>query len=107
MIKAERIYHLSGGEPQYKILVDGIWPRGIKKEDPRIDEWLKDIAPDKALRRWFFHDPDRWEEFREAYRKQLQSKRELLERIKKTEQTPGVSYWFMRQKTTFTTMPWS
>jgi len=54
-----------------RILVDRVWPRGITKERARILEWRKDLAPSTALRKWFAHDPDKWETFRERYRAEL------------------------------------
>lgn len=55
-----------------RILVDRIWPRGVSKEDARIDEWCKEVAPSSELRRWFGHDPDRWDRFRERYEAELE-----------------------------------
>ena len=52
-------------------LVDRLWPRGVRKEELDIEAWLKDVAPSTELRRWFGHDPNRWEEFRERYRAEL------------------------------------
>jgi uncharacterized protein YeaO (DUF488 family) len=90
MIGINRIYNLTGKEQAYHILVDGIWPRGIRKEDPRIDEWIKEIAPTSELRKWFSHDPDKWEAFREAYLRELQEKKQILERIKKNAEDQPV-----------------
>lgn len=55
----------------YRVLVDRIWPRGVSKEDAQVDEWCKDVAPSTELRKWFGHDPERWEEFRSRYRDEL------------------------------------
>ncbi len=55
-----------------RILVDRIWPRGISKDKARLSEWRKDLAPSNELRKWFGHDPDRWEEFKERYRAELE-----------------------------------
>ena len=57
--------------PGYRVLVDRLWPRGINKQRAAIDEWLKDAAPSSDLRRWFGHDPDRFEEFTGRYRAEL------------------------------------
>lgn len=59
-------------------LVDGMWPRGVKKEDLAIDGWLRDLAPSTELRKWFNHRADRWDAFKETYRKQLDGKPEAL-----------------------------
>jgi uncharacterized protein YeaO (DUF488 family) len=50
-----------------RILIDRLWPRGVKKSDAAIDRWIKNIAPSTALRKWFGHDPARWQEFRRRY----------------------------------------
>lgn len=53
------------------MLVDRVWPRGVARDDLRIDEWLRDVAPSGELRKWFGHDPARWDEFRARYRAEL------------------------------------
>ena len=55
-----------------RVLVDRIWPRGVSREEAALDLWLKDIAPSTALRKWFGHDPARWDEFRTRYRAELE-----------------------------------
>ncbi|MCC7337460.1 MAG: DUF488 family protein [Pirellulaceae bacterium] len=55
----------------FRVLVDRLWPRGVKKEDLDIDVWLKELSPSSELRKWFDHDPERWEEFRKRYFKEL------------------------------------
>jgi uncharacterized protein YeaO (DUF488 family) len=62
-----------------RVLVDRMWPRGVKKEQARIDVWLKDLAPSTELRQWFGHDPERWAEFRERYRTELKGSPALAE----------------------------
>ena len=54
-----------------RVLVDRIWPRGLRKEDAHLDEWCKDVAPSTELRRWYGHDPERFEEFSRRYRAEL------------------------------------
>jgi uncharacterized protein YeaO (DUF488 family) len=67
------------------MMVDRLWPRGLKKESAAIDEWLKDLAPSTELRRWFGHRPERWPEFQTRYRAELTSPSvaEDLERLRK------------------------
>ncbi|HEU5449234.1 MAG TPA: DUF488 family protein [Acidimicrobiia bacterium] len=67
-----RIYDDCGGSTGYRVLVDRLWPRGIKKSDADLDEWLKDAAPSTELRRWYGHDPERFAEFTRRYRAELQ-----------------------------------
>jgi uncharacterized protein YeaO (DUF488 family) len=66
-IRLKRAYQPAAADDGARILVDRLWPRGLKKSDAAIDRWLKDIAPSTALRQWFAHDPARWPEFRRRY----------------------------------------
>ena len=66
-IRLKRAYQPAAADDGARILVDRLWPRGLKKSDAAIDRWLKDIAPSTALRQWFAHDPARWLEFRRRY----------------------------------------
>jgi uncharacterized protein YeaO (DUF488 family) len=66
-IRLKRAYQPAAADDGARILVDRLWPRGLKKSDAAIDRWLKDIAPSTALRKWFAHDPARWPEFRRRY----------------------------------------
>jgi uncharacterized protein YeaO (DUF488 family) len=66
-VKLKRAYEPSAADDGTRILIDRLWPRGVKKADAAIDEWIKDIAPSTALRKWFGHDPARWQEFRSRY----------------------------------------
>jgi len=70
-IRIKRIYEPYDSKDGFRILVDRLWPRGVKREDARIDLWLKEIAPSTTLRTWFGHDPAKWKEFRQRYRKEL------------------------------------
>jgi uncharacterized protein YeaO (DUF488 family) len=65
----------------YRVLVDRVWPRGITKQALRLDAWLKELAPSTALRKWFGHDPARWEEFRERYFRELDGQGPALEQL--------------------------
>lgn len=62
-------------------LVDGLWPRGVKKDRLGLTDWLRDVAPSRELRTWFGHDPARWEEFRRRYRTELDAKPDALRPI--------------------------
>lgn len=72
MYKLARIYdkHIPDGK---RVLVDRVWPRGISKEDAKLDEWLKDVAPSTELRKWFNHDSDKFSEFKKKYREELRN----------------------------------
>ncbi len=73
MIKIKRIYNdpIGNEKDDFRILIDRLWPRGLSKEEVKIDLWLKDIAPSTSLRKWFGHDEKKWQEFKERYFKEL------------------------------------
>lgn len=76
MIQVKRVYEPPEAEDGVRFLVERLWPRGMKKERLKLDGWLKDVAPSDELRRWFGHDPARWEEFCNRYFAELDSKPE-------------------------------
>jgi uncharacterized protein YeaO (DUF488 family) len=71
MVKLKRVYDPVSRGDGYRVLVERLWPRGIRKQDLPLDAWEKEIAPSQELRQWFGHDPDRWSEFKRRYRKEL------------------------------------
>jgi uncharacterized protein YeaO (DUF488 family) len=75
--KVKRIYDPYSSDDGARILVDRLWARGINKEKAHIDEWVKEIAPSNELRKWYSHDPAKWEEFKERYFNELETKKEL------------------------------
>ena len=86
MILLQRVYDFEKSpEKGYAILVDRLWPRGIKKTDLKFDEWLKDAAPSNDLRKWFRHDPEKWSEFKKEYKKELNKNSELMQKFKRLE----------------------
>jgi uncharacterized protein YeaO (DUF488 family) len=91
MIQIKRSYAKPDSDDGIRILVDRIWPRGIKKEDLKPDEWLKEIAPSDELRKWFGHDVKKWGEFQRCYFAELDDKPEMwkpiLEAIRKGKVT--------------------
>lgn len=80
MVTIERIYSSPKGR-SFRILVDRLWPRGIRKDEAKIDLWLKDIAPSDGLRKWFGHDSDKWDDFRKKYFQELDRKKELVDQV--------------------------
>ena len=66
-IRVKRVYDAPGPEDGRRILVDRLWPRGLTKEKAKIDNWAKDIAPSNELRKWYGHDPAKWDEFQKRY----------------------------------------
>jgi uncharacterized protein YeaO (DUF488 family) len=83
VVKIKRIYERASKDDGKRILVDRLWPRGIKKDDAKLDEWLRDIAPSDSLRKWFAHDPKKWHEFKERYKKELKDKADIIARLEK------------------------
>lgn len=81
-IKLKRVYDPVSPEDGVRVLVDRLWPRGLKKADTVIDRWMKDIAPSTELRQWFGHDPQRWPEFRRRYTEELHRHADLLEELR-------------------------
>jgi uncharacterized protein YeaO (DUF488 family) len=71
MIKLKRVYEEPSPTDGLRVLVDRLWPRGLTKERAAVDLWLKEMAPSTELRKWFGHDPARWEEFQARYREEL------------------------------------
>lgn len=88
MIKIKRAYEPVNEADGKRVLVDRLWPRGISKEKAKIDEWMKDIAPSNELRKWFNHDPEKFEEFSQKYKEELkepEKKKELDKLIKMSD----------------------
>lgn len=71
MLSVKRVYEAPGSDDGARYLVERLWPRGIKKENLIMDAWLKEVAPSNDLRRWFGHDPAKWDEFQRRYRAEL------------------------------------
>jgi uncharacterized protein YeaO (DUF488 family) len=70
-VRVGRVYDAPSPGDGRRVLVDRLWPRGVRKDDPRIDEWLRDVAPSTGLRRWYGHEPSRFEEFAGRYAAEL------------------------------------
>jgi len=82
-IATKRAYDSPSRKDGYRVLVDGLWPRGVTKERLELAEWMREIAPSAQLRKWYGHRPERWEEFRKRYRKELAEpgRRTLVEQL--------------------------
>ena len=94
MIKIKRIYDPASPDDGKRIYIDRLWPRGMKKEEVKIDEWLKEISPSGGLRKWFGHDPSKYAEFKRRYKKELEKHSEILERIRKEGRKETVTLLF-------------
>lgn len=81
-VRLRRAYDSPAAEDGMRILVDRLWPRGLTKEKAALGQWIKDIAPSTELRKWFGHDPARWQEFRRRYAEEIRKKADLLDHLR-------------------------
>jgi uncharacterized protein YeaO (DUF488 family) len=82
-VRLKRAYEQPASSDGYRVLVDRLWPRGVSREEARLDEWAKELAPSAALRRWFAHDPRRFGEFRRRYTAELAAQEEKLGELRR------------------------
>lgn len=80
-LRVKRVYDPPSPADGLRILVDRLWPRGLSKEKAHVDLWLKDVAPSTELRKWFNHEPEKWDEFRQRYRQELREQPEAMQRL--------------------------
>src|SRR5690348_455829 len=100
MIAVKRAYDSASPTDGTRLLVERLWPRGVPKAKLRIDGWLKDVAPTTELRKWFGHDPDRWDEFRKRYRRELDSHPEAWRPIVSAARRGSVTLIYSAHDTT-------
>lgn len=81
-VNLKRVYDPAAPADGTRLLIDRLWPRGLSKADAAVDRWLKEIAPSTELRRWFGHDPERWQEFRRRYTDELRENATALEELR-------------------------
>ena len=91
MLEIKRVYDPPSAEDGYRVLVDRLWPRGLKREAAGIDAWLKDVAPSEELRRWFGHDPARWDTFITRYREELAAQEPVWQELARRAQKGRVT----------------
>jgi uncharacterized protein YeaO (DUF488 family) len=82
-LRLKRAYEPPAASDGYRVLVDRLWPRGVRREEARLDEWARELAPSVELRRWFGHDPGRFEEFRRRYTDELAGQEEKLRELRR------------------------
>jgi len=80
-IKVKRAYEKPSRNDGKRVLVDRLWPRGVSKDEAKVDLWLKEISPSDELRKWFKHEPEKWDEFRKRYFRQLDGNPEAMEKL--------------------------
>jgi len=93
-INVKRVYDESTRQDRFRVLVDRIWPRGMKKEQVNADLWLKEAAPSTDLRKWFNHDRARWDEFKRRYFAELDQKRDTLKKLEQALEEGPVTLLF-------------
>ncbi|MBZ5564218.1 MAG: DUF488 family protein [Acidobacteriia bacterium] len=95
-VQTKRAYESPSPQDGYRVLVDGLWPRGLTKEKLRVDEWMRAIAPSATLRKWYGHKPEKWEEFRRRFRAELEKppRKELLDELIKRARKEKVTLVF-------------
>ena len=100
-IKLKRIYDNPEATDGVRVLVERLWPRGLSKEKAKVDIWLKDLAPSTELRKWFAHDPEKWEEFTKLYYTELQQKNRLLKDTFKNKQKENITFVYASKEEEF------
>lgn len=90
-IRVKRVYDPPAAADGMRILIDRLWPRGIKKEAMRLDLWAKEISPSTGLRQWYGHDPDRFAEFRRRYLAEIAEQKEYLDALRAKLRGHGVT----------------
>lgn len=81
-VHARRIYEPAAPGDGYRVLIDHVWPRGVSRDRAQLDEWARELAPSDELRKWFGHVPERFEEFRRRYRRELSGQAELIDKLR-------------------------
>lgn len=81
-IRLKRVYEPADSDDGVRVLIDRLWPRGLRKEDVKLDLWLREIAPTRELRKWFNHEPSRFEEFADRYRSELAEHPEAVRKLR-------------------------
>ncbi|HKS78241.1 MAG TPA: DUF488 family protein [Gaiellaceae bacterium] len=82
-VRLKRAYEPPAQSDGYRVLIDRLWPRGVSKQEARLDEWARELAPSSELRRWFGHDPAKFDEFRRRYREELARQEEKLGELRR------------------------
>ena len=93
-IRLKRVYDEPAKADGHRVLVDRLWPRGLTKREAQIDEWLKEIAPSTALRQWYKHDSDKWQEFKKKYAAELDEHREQVAKLAQEARKRTVTFLF-------------
>ncbi len=98
-VRLKRAYEPPEPSDGYRVLIDRLWPRGVKKEEARLDEWARELAPSSELRRWFGHDPAKFDEFRRRYREELGAQEEKLTELRRLARKETVTLVYSARDT--------
>lgn len=98
-INIKRVYDDKSKDDGYRVFIDRLWPRGVSKKDAHFDEWLKELAPSTELRKWFDHKPERFDEFRKRYKKELQDHKEELDKLRNKAKAEKLTLLFAAKDT--------
>ena len=93
-VRLKRAYELADPGDGHRVLVDRLWPRGLRRDEAHIDDWARELAPSDTLRRWYGHDPDRFDEFRRLYVRELHSQRKRLTELRRRARGQPVTLVF-------------
>ena len=99
MLLLKRAYEPAEDSDGYRVLIDRIWPRGVSKEEAHLDEWARELAPSTELRRWFGHDPARFDEFRRRYRDELAVHEDKLSELRRRARAGTVTLVYSARDT--------
>jgi uncharacterized protein YeaO (DUF488 family) len=98
-ISVKRVYDPPAENDGYRVLVDRMWPRGLRKDEAQIDLWLKDVAPSTSLRQWFNHDPGKWREFKTRYFRELKQREDQVDELKKRSRAKRLTLLYAAKDT--------
>ncbi len=103
VILIKRAYEAPSDDDGVRILVDRLWPRGLGKEKARVDVWMRDIAPSTALRRWYAHDPSKWDEFQRRYGEELDAAPNEVAELRRHTESGTVTFLYSSKETRYNT----
>lgn len=98
-VRLKRAYEPAAESDGYRVLIDRLWPRGVSKQDAHLDEWARELAPSGELRRWFGHDPEKFDEFGRRYRDELAAHAPKLEELRSRAQEETVTLVYAARDT--------
>ncbi|MGH8502619.1 MAG: DUF488 domain-containing protein [Gammaproteobacteria bacterium] len=99
--QAKRIYDKPASSDGYRVLIDRVWPRGMRKEQARVDAWRRELAPSSQLRKWFKHDPGKWADFKRRYFEELDNNQAAIEQLAASAREQPLTLLFAARGTKF------